>query len=62
MKEINPLYVATVRQDQECCIQFCASLYKKDMDTVEQEQWSTAQMAGGWSRDGEAAGAGCAQP
>lgn len=31
MKEINPLHLAFVRQDLECCVQFCASLYKKDM-------------------------------
>lgn len=60
-KEINSLYLAFVRQHLECCVQFCASLYKKDMDILEVEQWSATKKARGWNSEGKAARAGCVQ-
>ena len=41
---ILPLYSAMVRSPLECCVQFWASWYKKDMDIVKKVQKRVMKM------------------
>lgn len=50
------LYLALVRPNQECCIQFRAPWHNKDIDILERAQQRPTTMAGGWSTGGMKSG------